>query len=215
MAGFGKGGGRGNTGAQELDGTTSPTQSTKSTSKKSISSSIYFPVASCKSPSAAGVWAGLPSKPSISTKTPSGTDDDAGLTHLVRTLPRLRLWGDDWLSRGFSSGSRVTAGSGSLSGVGSGDISVQRDDGWLVTGLGVGLEMSSAGSFGLESAAADRIPARDRRLSRHRMVASFQSRLPVSGSSIGWWYVIPIWKSVRRTSPSRELVSASGTNALA
>ncbi len=116
---------------------------------------------------------------------------------------------------GFSSGSSVTAGSGSLSGVGSGDISMQPDDGWLVTGLGVGLEMSSAGSSGLESAAADRIPARDRRLSRHRMVASFQSRLPVSGSSIGWWYVIPIRKSVRRTSPSRELVSASGTNALA
>ncbi len=35
------------------------------------------------------------------------------------------------------------------------------------------------------------------------------------GSSIGWWYVIPIRKSVSRTSPSRELVSASGTSALA
>ncbi len=34
------------------------------------------------------------------------------------------------------------------------------------------------------------------------MIASFQSRLPVSGSSIGWWYVIPIRKSVWRTSPS-------------
>ncbi len=102
MAGFGKGGGRGNTGALELDGTsgdagdsglgrtsgdtevqelggtTSPTQSTKSTSKKSISSSIYFLEASCKPPSASRVWAGLPSKPSISTKTPSGTDDNAG-----------------------------------------------------------------------------------------------------------------------------------------
>ncbi len=67
----------GDAGVQELGGTTSPTQSIKSTSKKSIRSSIYFPVASCKSTSAAGVWAGLASKPSISTKTPSGTDDDA------------------------------------------------------------------------------------------------------------------------------------------
>ncbi len=68
----------GDAGVQELGGTTSPTKSIKSTSKKSIRSSIYFPVASCKSTSAAGVWAGLASKPSISTKTPSGTDDDAG-----------------------------------------------------------------------------------------------------------------------------------------
>ncbi len=74
----GPGGTSGDTGVQELGGTTSPTQSIKSTSKKSIRSSIYFPVASCKSTSAAGVWAGLASKPSISTKTPSGTDDDAG-----------------------------------------------------------------------------------------------------------------------------------------
>ncbi len=45
---------------------------------------------------------------------------------------------------GFCAGSHVTAGSGSPSAVGSGDTSVQRDDGWLVTGLGVGLEMSSS-----------------------------------------------------------------------
>ncbi len=82
----------------------------------------------------------------------------------------------------------------------------------------LGVSLLRAGTGGrsrLESAAADGIPARDRRLSRHRMIASFQSRLPVSGSSIGWWYVIPIRKSVWRTSPLWELVSASGTNALA
>ncbi len=47
---------------------------------------------------------------------------------------------------GFCTGSRVVAGSGSLSAVGSGDTSVHQDDGWLVSGLGVGvgLEMSSS-----------------------------------------------------------------------
>ncbi len=59
--------------------------------------------------------------------------------------------------------------------------------------LGVSLlRAGTGGRSGLESAAADGIPARDRRLSRHRMIAYFQSRLPVSGSSICWWYVISI-----------------------
>ncbi len=40
--------------------------------------------------------------------------------------------------------SRVAAGSGSPSAVGSGRSSVQQDDGWLVSDLGVGLEMSSS-----------------------------------------------------------------------
>ncbi len=38
----------------------------------------------------------------------------------------------------------VTAGSGSPSAVGSGSSSVQRNDGWLVSGLEVGLEISSS-----------------------------------------------------------------------
>ncbi len=90
--------------------------------------------------------------------------------------------------------------------MGSGIRSAQRGDGGLGTGSGV--------DSVLESAAADGIPARDRRLSRHRMIASFQSGLPVSGSSIGWLYVIPSQNSKWRTSPLRELVRASGTNVL-
>ncbi len=43
--------------------------------------------------------------------------------------------------------------------------------------------------------------------------ASFQSRLSVSGSSTGWWYVIPSRNSETRTFPSRELVRASATKA--
>ncbi len=84
-------------------------------------------------------------------------------------------------------------------------------------GAGTGGHCRGAGTGGrslLESAAAGSIPARDRRLSRYRMITSFQSRLPVSESSIGWWYVIPSRNSERRTSPLRELVRASGTNTL-
>ncbi len=61
----------------------------------------------------------------------------------------------------------------------------------------LGVSLLRAGTGGrsrLESAAANGIPAWDQGLSRHRMIASFQSRLPVSGSSIGRWYVIPIRK---------------------
>lgn len=44
---------------------------------------------------------------------------------------------------GSPAGSRVTADSGSPSAVGSGNCSVHRDDGWLVSGGGVGLAGSS------------------------------------------------------------------------
>ncbi len=119
-----------------------------------------------------------------------------------RVLSRSRHWRA--LARRWRSGSAELDGAsedeGELGGT-------SRDEGELGTGSGV--------DSVLESAAADGIPAWDRRLSRHRMIASFQSRLPKLGSSIGWWYVIPSRNSERRTSPSRELVRASGTNALA
>ncbi len=44
---------------------------------------------------------------------------------------------------GSPAGSRVTAGSGSPSAVGSGNCSMHQDDGWLVSGGGVGLAGSS------------------------------------------------------------------------
>ncbi len=121
-----------------------------------------------------------------------------------------------------SADSRGHSGSAELDGTSGkdGELDVTSGDKGELDGtsgdLGVSLlRAGTDGRTGLESAAAEGIPAWDRRLSRHWMIASFQSRLPVSGSSIGWWYVIPIRKSVWRTSPSRELVSGNGTNALA
>ncbi len=67
----------GDTGDLGALGNTSPNQSIRSISKMSISSSIWFPKTSCSSPSVAGEWAGLPFKPSITTKTPSGMDNVA------------------------------------------------------------------------------------------------------------------------------------------
>ncbi len=111
--------------------------------------------------------------------------------------------------RSGSTDSRGRSGSAELDGTSSedGELDVTSGDKGELDGtsgeLGVSLlRAGTGGRSGLESAAADQIPARDRRLSRHWMIASFQSRLPVSGSSIGWWYVIPIRKSVWRTSPS-------------
>ncbi len=66
--------------------------------------------------------------------------------------------------------STVAVGSGSPSAVGSGMRSAQRGDGGLGTGSGV--------DSVLESAVAGGIPARDLRLSRHRMIASLKGYVP-------------------------------------
>ncbi len=92
----------------------------RSISKISISPqySSQKPVAA--HPQSAGVWTGLPSKPSIATKAPSGTDDVAGS----------RTWSDDERGSGsVAMVSSVAAGSGSPSAVGLGSSSVQWDGG--------------------------------------------------------------------------------------
>ena len=123
---------RGYTGESGLDGTSGETGKLGITSiDQSIRSrtcSIRSSETVYSSPSVAGVWAGLSSTPSISTRTPTMHGVAGSHTWSVALSRSCSLSVD-------CSGSAAAVGSGS----------VRRDGGWLVSGSGVGLARSSMG----------------------------------------------------------------------
>ncbi len=124
----------------EVGGSNGKGSSQKSSSLKLSKSSE----SSSSSPSVVGVWAGLTSIPSISTMIPTVHDVAGSHTWSVALSSGSGAMSGSVTLNGV--GSVIAAGSGSAAG--SGEHSVQRDgEGWLGSGSGVRLELSSAGQM--------------------------------------------------------------------